>query len=230
MLYAIGEIILVVIGILIAVQINNWNEERKERSTELDYLVRLRSDLAEDTIALDTIIKIHEREIKRISLFLDSIYSQPKTLKDYINVINSSSWWLQDLNLGRVTFNEMSSSGRLDIIKNQQIKTRIIQYYNSGEEGMISIKELNQTAIILFHEVYPYIFKYFSFYPDKPFLYHDEDWAYINDPTSEMFRRLEGTSLHYLMKYHLINGISNDLTKDAKSLLKLISEEINKMQ
>ena len=37
--YAIGEILLVVIGILIALQINNWNETRKEQALELDYLI-----------------------------------------------------------------------------------------------------------------------------------------------------------------------------------------------
>ena len=42
--YAIGEILLVVIGILIALQINNWNEKRKDRNLYLNYLVRLKSD------------------------------------------------------------------------------------------------------------------------------------------------------------------------------------------
>ena len=43
--YAIGEIILVVIGILIALQINNWNESRKLKKIELNYLQRLVIDL-----------------------------------------------------------------------------------------------------------------------------------------------------------------------------------------
>ena len=43
--YAIGEIILVVIGILIALQINNWNENRKEQAKERTYLNNLHRDL-----------------------------------------------------------------------------------------------------------------------------------------------------------------------------------------
>ena len=39
--YAIGEIVLVVIGILIALQINNWNEERKLRNEEISALIRM---------------------------------------------------------------------------------------------------------------------------------------------------------------------------------------------
>ena len=42
LVYAVGEIALVVIGILIALQINNWNEWRKERTLELNYLLKFR--------------------------------------------------------------------------------------------------------------------------------------------------------------------------------------------
>ena len=43
LLYAIGEIVLVVIGILLALQVNNWNETRKDRLTEREILQNLRS-------------------------------------------------------------------------------------------------------------------------------------------------------------------------------------------
>ena len=48
LLYAIGEIVLVVIGILIALQINNWNEDRFMRITVNRYLSSLVNDLKED--------------------------------------------------------------------------------------------------------------------------------------------------------------------------------------
>jgi len=56
-LYAIGEIILVVIGILIALQINNWNETRKVKSTLSDYTESLIKDLKKDTIILNEQIR-----------------------------------------------------------------------------------------------------------------------------------------------------------------------------
>ena len=48
LLYAIGEIILVVIGILIALSINNWNERRKESDLKNIYSTRLINDLKKD--------------------------------------------------------------------------------------------------------------------------------------------------------------------------------------
>ena len=51
--YAIGEIVLVVIGILIALQINNWNEERKENLKAKGYVEKLINDLVADTLSIN---------------------------------------------------------------------------------------------------------------------------------------------------------------------------------
>lgn len=56
--YAIGEIILVVVGILIALQINNWNEAKKEEKVLREYLVKIQSHTFEDLRKLDTIIHL----------------------------------------------------------------------------------------------------------------------------------------------------------------------------
>ncbi len=53
--YAIGEILLVVLGILIALQINNWNEARKENKVLKEYLVKIKSHTKEDLELLDQI-------------------------------------------------------------------------------------------------------------------------------------------------------------------------------
>ena len=60
--YAIGEIILVVIGILIALSINNWNENRKNKSIWNNYTESLIKDLKQDTITLNTITNFIESD------------------------------------------------------------------------------------------------------------------------------------------------------------------------
>ena len=56
-LYAIGEIFLVVVGILIALQINNWNEERKQNKVRLELIENLKADLHTTSSRLDQVIE-----------------------------------------------------------------------------------------------------------------------------------------------------------------------------
>ena len=60
MLYAIGEIVLVVIGILIAVQINSWHSKIKEDKLKAVYIKNLINDFTKDTIQLNARIKDNE--------------------------------------------------------------------------------------------------------------------------------------------------------------------------
>ena len=72
--YAIGEIVLVVIGILIALQINNWNEAKKEHQLFLSNLRSMRNDLISDTLSFNKYIEFQEQssQLKEILLREDS--------------------------------------------------------------------------------------------------------------------------------------------------------------
>ena len=68
LLYAIGEILLVVIGILIALQINNWNEIRKDIKKELIFLKDIKEDLQQDTIQINQIIQANRQRLSYYKL------------------------------------------------------------------------------------------------------------------------------------------------------------------
>ena len=70
MRYAIGEILLVVIGILIALQVNNWNENRKNRITELSYVKSLINDLQADSVNLKFCISYNKNKILGLDTLL----------------------------------------------------------------------------------------------------------------------------------------------------------------
>jgi DNA-directed RNA polymerase beta' subunit len=67
LLYAIGEIILVVIGILIALSINNWNENRKVNLEEKSYLKRLLQENKEDVLVFTKEIDLLNKTISIIT-------------------------------------------------------------------------------------------------------------------------------------------------------------------
>ena len=58
--YAVGEILLVVIGILIALQINNWNEAKKDLKEQITVLKNIKKDVLADTLDVSFNIKYHK--------------------------------------------------------------------------------------------------------------------------------------------------------------------------
>lgn len=75
LLYAMGEIVLVVIGILIALQINNWNEDRKTRERELATLKELKANLLMDIEDFETNIRWHRVFIHSSEVVLNALRS-----------------------------------------------------------------------------------------------------------------------------------------------------------
>ena len=132
--YAIGEIVLVVIGILIALQINNWNEERKERRIESRYLENLRADLKNDSLALLEIRAHRINTAKAAKTLLEIANSGP--IKDVYQVDSlywaMGIWW--EFIPNDNTFQELISSGNLNIIRDEKIKKSLIKLSKDSEQ------------------------------------------------------------------------------------------------
>lgn len=83
--YAIGEILLVVIGILLALQINNWNEARKQRDAEKEFIAGIKNDLIRDKESIITVIRLAEEKkiaYDRIQAELYPLYETDRMLLD----------------------------------------------------------------------------------------------------------------------------------------------------
>jgi hypothetical protein len=120
--YAIGEIILVVIGILIALSINNWNESRKEHIEEIAILKQLRTEFKSNLKQLDQ-KNSSKQELIASTLKLLSYIDYP-ALREKDSI---------DYHIARTipytTFdpiaNDLASSGELRIIKNDSLKQKL---------------------------------------------------------------------------------------------------------
>ena len=129
--YALGEIVLVVIGILIALQINNWNENRKEQASASKYAWNLKSDLEQDI--RETNIRI--KQMKRGMSYIDSTaaYFRDKTIQDLTNIDVMYETYIsagyKPFTWYKATFEEIKSSGSLNSIKNDTLRNKIIAYY-----------------------------------------------------------------------------------------------------
>ena len=133
LLYAIGEIALVVIGILIALQLNSWNSHRIERLDERSYLTRISSDLTLDLEIVDHILESMKEKGSRIE-------NTRKILEQNVLMPHDSLFYLlerstvmgTDLREDRrkASFEEMISSGHLRYIQDIKLRESISLYYS----------------------------------------------------------------------------------------------------
>ena len=133
--YAIGEIALVVIGILIAISINNWNEERKERIIEHNYLLRLLKDLEDDKKTLIFSKGLSESRLAQINLLSNAI-ENPNTLSENgYQIIQSIEkiTWRSYLYLSRIVYNELLNSGNMSLIKSEKLREYLANYYSDAD-------------------------------------------------------------------------------------------------
>ena len=132
--YAIGEIILVVIGILIALQINNWNEDRKLKTEEQEILKSFRGTINEDLIRLKRAKNRYDDSYESISILIDYMESDfPYNDSLSIHFGNISSDWV--LRVDQSVFEALKSKG-FSLISNDSLKKDIINFYSFASEGL----------------------------------------------------------------------------------------------
>lgn len=115
--YAIGEIILVVIGILIALQINNWNENKKKETLKSEYKIALINDYSKDTIQVKTRLLRNNLRIERINSIGDSIENGHfNNLESYYRLYSDEFIGMRVTNVYNTnSFNLLISSGKIDL-------------------------------------------------------------------------------------------------------------------
>jgi len=133
--YAIGEIVLVVIGILIALSINNWNQDYINKKAEKYYLNQMIIDLSSDSLFLSNVSLDFKKRLPVIQNLLKELYKENNkesfnhAITQYANIV------LQPLHFvsNNSTYNEMESGAKLGIINNKELRKKIVALYNHLE-------------------------------------------------------------------------------------------------
>jgi len=230
MRYAIGEIVLVVIGILIALSINNWNEGQKTKKIEKEYLIRLQKDLAADTIYLVNRIKHTKQYNVDIYEFIHEIYNIQNSEEDFKRVFFMQRYGSDNLVMQTSTFEELKNTGLINIIQNEQLKMNLIELYREYEVAAVHFFEINNfSSREVFAKSAHVGFKYYKpdLYDEKR-LFEGSDWTFINDPSSENFKLLESTQVSYYVKYGILIRHFENLLPKSKALINLIGLELAK--
>ena len=139
LIYAIGEIVLVVIGILIALQVNNLNNEKIERNKEEKYLKNIILDLNKDIASLDYLIQFRQARIESDREIIKYINGKPIVNLTEVTRMVVNSMMEERFSPNNSTFSELSNSGNLSLISNDSIKVLLLelnQIYKMNEFGI----------------------------------------------------------------------------------------------
>ena len=157
--YAIGEIILVVLGILIALQINNANEKRKARFQEITILENLKGDIALDTLDLIYNLNHYKRKLKAENQLLDFLRSDYLQPKDTIG-FNTAFGWPILVVLHQSTFNNLQNN-QIGLINNNKLHKDISRFYDYFNQA-IKLIENEEPTFETYHNKKSYFKKYFK--------------------------------------------------------------------
>ncbi len=134
LLYAIGEIVLVMIGILLALQVNNWNENRKNNNLKQSYKENLIADLNKDIDNLERFNKINtafEKDGFYLSDFMENKLIEIDTLR-LINSIVSCAY-IPNFTIMSSTYNDLINSNNIKLYNDIKLKRLLDEYYIQNE-------------------------------------------------------------------------------------------------
>lgn len=127
------EIVVVILSILIAFQIDRWAQERRERQQEYQYLVRLKDDLQFEFNRMVFSIEFSEGRIAAVRL-LEEIVVNPMVASENPNAVAralETSTWRTFPQINAFVYTEMQSTGNLSLIRSDTLRRGLAEYYAS---------------------------------------------------------------------------------------------------
>jgi hypothetical protein len=234
LLYAIGEIVLVVIGILIALAVNNWNQDNKEQRVGNDLLTRIHRDLVQDTINFRSVINRNNALREDLKELLVNVYDGVDNMEE---VQNMSKTWDQMLDQAFSpndnTYRGMLSSGTLGLIRNPELKEEIVDLYSEYDQSralLLSIGEWmigiastmdSETDFIKFGNDVSDIFK-------TQEMLNENDFAFLNEKEGPKFKLFIRAMSSVAFYQKVNNSYRSELIKKCDAVLRSIDQELYK--
>ncbi|GMN11253.1 hypothetical protein MTsPCn9_11400 [Croceitalea sp. MTPC9] len=222
--YAIGEIILVVIGILIALSINNWNEHTKSLKLEKTYYCKIAEDLQVDIRNIDSSLVTIDKRLERTERFLKNLLKIQKDkqviFKDFIPTFRYYKFIST-----KPAIVDITSSGKLETLRNQTLKNRILSHYTE-QDNALQIIDINDKAHIQkIIEIEKFADFGFQEIPQYQNLFDEElqellsSTQWQQNPKNELFVKVKDAMI--------LNIIRSDREKELLKVIKNDAEKLN---
>ena len=209
--YAIGEIVLVVIGILIALSINTWNENRLDRIKEKTIMASINKEFKANQVQLDSVLYYHNKALenskKLVAMFpIDIKEDNLDSISTYLT--HSVAAWTFNPSQGSI--NSIINSSSLELIRNEELREYLVSWQglviDFQEDEMASKNILNNQI--------------------DPFLGQHMDWNFNFKDERNNLKILESLKFEYII--HQRVGTLNDILNES-SQLEPLSRSLSRM-
>jgi type II secretory pathway pseudopilin PulG len=154
-LYAFGEIVLVMIGILLALQVNNWNEARKKKITEKEVLTALNSEFKAAKSQIEGLNKLLKGRTEKLSTLSENCsLGRPSISLEKMDSLIWGSYALPSFNPPDGTLSDLLNSGKFDVIKNEELRKLLSEW--NGNLETVKLQETLQGEF-LYNRYTPFI-------------------------------------------------------------------------
>jgi hypothetical protein len=213
---------LVVIGILIAVQVNNWNENRINENIKAQVLSNLKDDILYDIRVLKNLDSTYIRWQLQTGKIFSKLISRSMDSINSINEFIIGRGSMNHLTVKTTTFDEMVNTGLLYKIDDPQISQSINDYYEFAklETEKVNIDNQEFYRYVLTTSGYEYI-NIASRVHNKVNLEYI-DWAWLKDPTSERYKKFESRVDFHRVAIEANRLVIEQLIEKAENVLNVI--------
>jgi len=224
LIYAFGEILLIVIGILIALQVNNWNLNRENLNKSIDYHQRMIDDLDHTISFLNSVFdfsdQVQNNIVEAVEILKKGVYSEEnkKILDDALVSFFRLSRNLPEL----TTYKEMESSGQLGLIYNTSLRKEIADYLITWNLVSTVSEDLNEKV----NEM-EFIDPYLKFGKESSFRETVVEYDF-NDLATD--KRVINTLSRYGFHWKTKSSFSKSLAEEASQLKSLIEQELIRLK
>ena len=136
--YAIGEIVLVMIGILLALQVNNWNQRLKNEELSKLYYSDFISEVSSDISTLNSRIVWNEKIMQNVSSIITTLATKNELSESELALfyeqsgsLTRESYFIPETS----TFRQLESNGNGNLIKDKELRDNLYQYYMLNERN-----------------------------------------------------------------------------------------------
>lgn len=149
--YALGEIILVVIGILIALKINTWNNAEISHQKEVSYLREIRANLEQDAKNIDSVLAFNRHKVPIVQGMMQ-IFNDTLNNNERVAVFNTYSnpfTHYEIFDPKKTAFSNMLAAETIDLVRDGELRKALISYYEYDYTGGVQyrVQQMNRRII-----------------------------------------------------------------------------------